>query len=45
VRSVELAAVRGFEEAQPVPRGRHFLQWEEAVAFNGSIRHFIKERL
>lgn len=41
----QLAAMRGFEEAQPIPRAGRFLHWEEPAAFNGRIRQFIKERL
>ena len=41
----QLAGMRGFEEAQPIPAAGRFLHWERPEAFNRRIQQFIEERL
>jgi 3-oxoadipate enol-lactonase len=41
----QLARMRGFQEAAPIPEAGRFLHWEQPVEFNRRIRQFIEERL
>ncbi len=41
----QLAGMRRFEEADPIPEAGRFLHWEQPAAFNRRIRQFIEERL
>jgi 3-oxoadipate enol-lactonase len=41
----QLAAMRRFEEAQPIAGAGRFVHWEQPQAFNLRIRQFIEERL
>lgn len=41
----QLARMRGFQEAQPLPGAGRFLHWEQPEAFNRRIWRFIKESL
>jgi pimeloyl-ACP methyl ester carboxylesterase len=41
----QLAGMRGFEEASPIPGAGRFVHWEQPAAFNHRIRQFIEERL
>ena len=41
----QLAGMRGFEEAAPIPQAGRFVHWEQPAAFNRRIRQFIEERL
>ncbi len=41
----QLAGMRRFEEASPIPGAGRFVHWEQPAAFNHRIRQFMKERL